>query len=147
MKAQGVSRDTAPWRSAFQPFTAWYGFIGASTITLVTGFHVFLKGNWSASGFVAAYIGIPIFIVPIIGWKLWHRTKVRSHRRYNITRQNPTDALFFSLCLLLRWTSGPAVFKKEKLRSLQLQIPIARRGNVVWIVLFEVVHPEYFWSD
>ncbi|KAJ5368415.1 amino acid permease/ SLC12A domain-containing protein [Penicillium cataractarum] len=75
MKTQGVSRDTVPWRSPFQPYTAWYGFIGATTITFITGFHVFLKGNWSASGFIAAYIGIPIFIVPIIGWKLWHGTK------------------------------------------------------------------------
>ncbi|KAE8327776.1 amino acid permease/ SLC12A domain-containing protein [Aspergillus sergii] len=75
MKAQGVSRDSLPWKSPFQPYTAWYGFIGASTITLITGFHVFLNGNWSGSSFVAAYIGIPIFVAPIIGWKIWHRSK------------------------------------------------------------------------
>jgi hypothetical protein len=43
---------------------------------LVAGFPVFLKGNWSTSTFFASYIGIPIFIVPIIVWKLVHRTKV-----------------------------------------------------------------------
>ncbi|KAJ5376583.1 amino acid permease/ SLC12A domain-containing protein, partial [Penicillium cosmopolitanum] len=75
LKAQGVNRESLPWKSPFQPFTAWYGFIGASTITFITGFHVFLKGNWSASTFVAAYIGIPIFIVPIIVWKVLYRTK------------------------------------------------------------------------
>jgi amino acid transporter len=75
LKAQGVSRESLPWKSPFQPFTAWYGFIGASTILFITVFHVFLKGNWSVSTFVAAYIGIPIFIVPIIVWKISYRTK------------------------------------------------------------------------
>ncbi|KAJ5688980.1 Proline-specific permease [Penicillium macrosclerotiorum] len=75
MKAQGVSRDSLPWKAPFQPYAAWVGFIGSTIITLVAGFPVFLKGNWSASDFVASYVGIPIFIVPIIGWKLWHRTK------------------------------------------------------------------------
>lgn len=59
-----------------QPYAAWFGFIGSAIITLVAGFPVFLKGNWNTSDFVASYIGIPIFIVPILGWKLIHRTKV-----------------------------------------------------------------------
>lgn len=76
MKAQGVARETLPWKSPWQPFTAWYGFVGASVITLVTGFPVFLEGNWSAADFVASYVGIPIFLVPIAVWKVWHGTKV-----------------------------------------------------------------------
>jgi yeast amino acid transporter len=52
------------------------GFVGASIITLITGYPVFLDGRWNASTFVASYIGIPIFIVPIIVWKLIYRTKV-----------------------------------------------------------------------
>lgn len=76
MKAQGVSRDTLPWKAPLQPYAAWVGFIGSTIIVLVAGFPVFLKGNWSSSDFVASYIGIPIFIVPIIGWKLFKRTKV-----------------------------------------------------------------------
>ncbi|KAK4939850.1 hypothetical protein LTR10_019917 [Elasticomyces elasticus] len=75
MKAQGVSRDTLPWKSPLQPYTAWVGFLGSSIITLVTGYAVFLSGRWSASTFVASYIGIPIFIIPIIAWKLLHKTK------------------------------------------------------------------------
>ena len=75
MNAQGVSRETLPWKSVLQPYTAWYGFIGSTIITLVAGFPVFLKGDWDTSTFVASYIGIPIFIVPIVIWKLWHKTK------------------------------------------------------------------------
>lgn len=76
MKKQNVDRKTLPWMAPFQPYAAWVGFIGSTIITLVAGFPVFLKGNWNASNFVASYIGIPIFIVPIICWKLYHRTKV-----------------------------------------------------------------------
>lgn len=76
LKAQGISRDTLPWKSALQPYTAWYGFVGASLIALIAGFPVFLKGNWSTQTFVANYISIPIFIVPIIVWKVLRRTKV-----------------------------------------------------------------------
>lgn len=59
-----------------EQYTAWIGFIGSTIITLVQGFPVFLNGNWATSDFVASYVGIPIFIVPIIGWKLLKRTKV-----------------------------------------------------------------------
>ncbi|CZT19648.1 probable general amino acid permease [Ramularia collo-cygni] len=75
LKAQGVDRDTLPWKGPLQPYTAWIGFIGSTIITLVQGFPVFLKGNWSTSDFIASYVGIPIFIVPIIVWKVWKRTK------------------------------------------------------------------------
>ena len=84
MKAQGVSRETLPWKSALQPYTAWYGFVGAGVLALVTGFSVFLKGNWSAKTFVANYISIPIFIVPIIVWKIIHRTKVIDYPVYTL---------------------------------------------------------------
>lgn len=76
MEVQGLSRDSLPWKSPLQPYTAWVGFVGASVITLIAGFPVFLDGNWSTADFIASYIGIPIFIVPIIAWKLVHKTKV-----------------------------------------------------------------------
>lgn len=76
LKVQGISIDTLPWKAPLQPYAAWFGFIGSSIITLVTGFPVFLKGNWSAPDFIAAYIGVPIFILPIVAWKLIYKTKV-----------------------------------------------------------------------
>lgn len=76
MAVQGVPRETLPWRAPWQPYAAWYGFVGSVIITLVAGFPVFLKGNWNAADFVASYVGIPIFVVPIVAWKVWHKTKV-----------------------------------------------------------------------
>ncbi|KAK0392958.1 hypothetical protein NLU13_2452 [Sarocladium strictum] len=75
LKVQGVNRDSLPWKGPFQPYTAWVGFIGSTIITLVVGFPVFLKGNWSTADFVASYVGIPIFVVPIIAWKLYYKTE------------------------------------------------------------------------
>lgn len=75
-KVQGVDRSSFPWKGRWQPFTAWYGFVGSVIITLVSGFSVFLKGNWNANDFIASYIGIPIFIVPILLWKLFKGTRV-----------------------------------------------------------------------
>jgi yeast amino acid transporter len=83
LKVQGVSRDSLPWRSPFQPYTAWFGFVGSVIITLITGFPVFLDGNWNTSDFVASYVGIPIFIVPIIAWKLLKRSKVSASSFFN----------------------------------------------------------------
>uniref|UniRef100_A0A093XIP2 Proline-specific permease n=1 Tax=Talaromyces marneffei PM1 TaxID=1077442 RepID=A0A093XIP2_TALMA len=108
LKAQGISRDTLPWKSHFQPYAAWVGFVGSTIIVLVAGFPVFLKGNWSTSRFLASYIGIPIFIVPIIVWKLVNRT---------------------SLPALLPLTSTQAVCRREKLQRMKSQIP---GGNVSW---------------
>lgn len=36
MKAQGISRDTLPWKSPFQPYTAWVGFIGSTIASLLS---------------------------------------------------------------------------------------------------------------
>ncbi|GAA5865126.1 hypothetical protein JCM8547_007721 [Rhodosporidiobolus lusitaniae] len=74
-KVQGVSRESFPWMSPFQPYTAWVGFIGSLVITLASGFSVFLKGNWDTQNFIASYIGIVLYIVPIIGWKVFKRSK------------------------------------------------------------------------
>ena len=76
------SRDTLPWKAPWQPYTAWFGGIGSVIITLVCGFPVFLKGNWSTADFIASHIGIPIFIIPIIGWKIAYGTKL--HRAKDI---------------------------------------------------------------
>lgn len=76
VKAQGLDRSTFPMKSMFQPFLAWWGFLGSTVIALITGFPVFLKGHWSTSDFIASYIGIPIFFVPLFGWKIIKKTKV-----------------------------------------------------------------------
>lgn len=78
-KAQKVDRNNLPMKGRLQPYAAWVGALGSLIIVIFSGFSVFLSGNWSAASFIASYIGIAIYIVPFILWKLIKRTKfVRS---------------------------------------------------------------------
>jgi hypothetical protein len=72
-----------------------------------------LKGNWNTSDFIASYIGIPIFILPIIAWKLWHGTKVRLCLNTPALKTF-TDSICYSYNALLPSISGRAVSKMEK---------------------------------
>lgn len=72
-RAQGVDRNTLPFKSPFQPYSAWFGFVGSVIITIFQGFSVFIKGNWSASSFISSYIGIPLFFVPLLVWHIYHK--------------------------------------------------------------------------
>jgi len=74
-EAQGIDRDQLPMKGRLQPYAAWVGAIGSGIIVVFSGFSVFLKGNWSVSSFIASYIGIAIYIVPFVLWKLVKKTK------------------------------------------------------------------------
>lgn len=46
-------------KSPGQPYTAWASLAFFAIVTFFNGFAVFMKGNWSVSDFITAYIGIP----------------------------------------------------------------------------------------
>jgi len=45
------------------------------------GFAVFINGQWNVSNFLASYIGIPLFFIPYLIYKIIKKTKW----------QNPSD--------------------------------------------------------
>ncbi|KAI3548320.1 amino acid permease [Colletotrichum filicis] len=55
LKAQGISRDTLPYKAWFQPYAAWYGLIGT---------------------FIMTYTMVGIFPVLYLGWKFLKKTKI-----------------------------------------------------------------------
>ncbi|KAH8895675.1 putative proline-specific permease [Thozetella sp. PMI_491] len=67
-----------PYRSRFQPYTAYVSMAGFSVLLLLTGFTVFLDGHWDTSTFITAYIGIPIFLFIYFV----HKTTVARHDRW-----------------------------------------------------------------
>ena len=73
---QGYDRAALPYRARLQPYASWFSIVMCAIVILFSGWSVFLKGNFTAAGFVSNYLGIPVFFLPWIGWKLWHRTKV-----------------------------------------------------------------------
>lgn len=75
MKAQGISRDTLPYKGPWQPFCGYFSMICTGVMVFLAGFSVFLKGNWSITQFLFSYIMIAVDIVIFVVWKLLKRTK------------------------------------------------------------------------
>ncbi|GAC74251.1 amino acid transporters [Moesziomyces antarcticus T-34] len=74
MKAQGMDRNSLPWKSPLQPYLSYFAVVFTSIVVFFKGWNSFLfTFNWRT--FLTNYIGLPIFFLIMIGWKLWHRTK------------------------------------------------------------------------
>ncbi|KAH8687591.1 amino acid permease/ SLC12A domain-containing protein [Tricladium varicosporioides] len=76
--AQGIDRNTLVFKSKFQPYTAWFALIYFAMIIIFNGFKVFVgqhHQNWNVTDFLAAYIGIPIYLLLFAFWKIFKRTK------------------------------------------------------------------------
>lgn len=72
LKAQGVDRNTLVFKSPFQPYTAHFALYFFAIITLFNGFYVFKP--FSIDDFATSYVGIPIYLVLYLIWKILKRT-------------------------------------------------------------------------
>lgn len=52
LRVQGISRDSLPYKSWGQPYTAWVGLCACFVMSFVSGYSVFLPGNWSVTTFL-----------------------------------------------------------------------------------------------
>ncbi|EGC41999.1 amino acid permease [Histoplasma capsulatum var. duboisii H88] len=75
LDAQGVSRDSLPYKGFFQPYLAYYACAGTLIMAFVGGYTVFLPGNWSIPTFLFSYTMIGLCPVLFFGWKLSKKTK------------------------------------------------------------------------
>ena len=73
LKAQGISRDSLPYKAPFQPWGNWFAFVSTVIITFFKGFDTFLP--WNTPNFITNYIAIPVFFTLWIGYKLMYKTK------------------------------------------------------------------------
>ena len=72
-KAQGLDRDTLPYKGWCQPYLAWYGFTGCFVMAFVGGYPVFLA--WDVPTFLFSYFMIGLFPILFVAWKLIKKTK------------------------------------------------------------------------
>jgi amino acid transporter len=79
-KAAIVQGVEPPYRSWTQPYGAYFTLFFFSLLTLTNDFAVFWPANWSVSGFLTGYIGLPIFIAIYLGHRLvfWNDKWVRN---------------------------------------------------------------------
>ncbi|KAL0946952.1 hypothetical protein HGRIS_013110 [Hohenbuehelia grisea] len=73
LKAQGISRDTLPYKAPFQPWGSWFALFATGIITIFKGFDTFIP--FTQDTFVTSYIAIPVFLALWAGYKLFYRTK------------------------------------------------------------------------
>lgn len=69
--AQGITYSMLPYHSKIQPFGSWFAMFWFFVLLLVNGFTVFWPQNWSASAFLTAYVGIPLFLVFYVGHRIY----------------------------------------------------------------------------
>ncbi|KAJ5319477.1 Amino acid/polyamine transporter I [Penicillium brevicompactum] len=75
LDAQGIPRESLPYRSWFQPYIAYVACTCTTIMAFVGGYTVFLPGNWSIPTFLFSYTMIGVFPILYFGWKFFHKTK------------------------------------------------------------------------
>ncbi|ETN36265.1 uncharacterized protein HMPREF1541_08542 [Cyphellophora europaea CBS 101466] len=73
LKAQGISRDSLPYKAMWQPWFSWYGVVFNVLIILTQGFTSFMP--WNTVDFFVAYISVILFVVLFVGHKVWTRSR------------------------------------------------------------------------
>ncbi|OAX37901.1 dicarboxylic amino acid permease [Rhizopogon vinicolor AM-OR11-026] len=72
LKAQGIDRNTLPYKAPFQPYASWFALIFTGIVLFFNGFSAFIP--FVSSSFITSYIAIPIFLALWVGYKVYHRT-------------------------------------------------------------------------
>jgi amino acid transporter len=75
LRAQGIDRSTLPYRAPLQPFLSYYGFVVSIIVIIFSGFTAFMH-HFDTSSFITTYFGIPFFLVLLLGYKFFHRTRM-----------------------------------------------------------------------
>ncbi|KAF2745555.1 hypothetical protein M011DRAFT_479057 [Sporormia fimetaria CBS 119925] len=94
-KAQGLTDDKMPYVA---PFGIWGSYIACffcCLISLTKNFSVFTKGSYGSfdyKNFITGYLGIPLYLIMIFGYKFWHKTKgVKPHEADFYTGKDEID--------------------------------------------------------
>ncbi|KAK5009913.1 hypothetical protein LTR28_012772, partial [Elasticomyces elasticus] len=67
----GIALADLPFHPYMQPWGSWVAMVFFTFLALINGFNVFWPKNWSASSFLTAYVGIPIFLGIYFGHRLY----------------------------------------------------------------------------
>ena len=90
--AQGM-RGEVPWSSIFQPYGSWIAMVGFTILTLINGFDVFFPANWTASSFLTAYVGIPIFLFIYFGHRIYRYKDTWAYRPEDVDLKTGIEEL------------------------------------------------------
>jgi amino acid transporter len=75
LTAQGQSPSTLPFRAALYPYGTYFALVLNIFLIFFQGYTAFLN-PFSSDDFVINYILLPVFVLFVVGWKVWHKTKI-----------------------------------------------------------------------
>ncbi|KAI1480441.1 dicarboxylic amino acid permease [Daldinia eschscholtzii] len=73
---QGIPVSRLPWHNWWSYYSSVLALIMCIIILLTGGFEVFTAGNWSASGFISAYLDIPLVLGAYLIFKYVKKTRI-----------------------------------------------------------------------
>lgn len=82
LKAQGISRDSLPWKAPLMPYGCYVGLAIGLLLLIFLGFDVFVP--WSTQGFVTTYFGIAYVLVLFLFWKVYKQTRFVNFKEVDI---------------------------------------------------------------
>ncbi|ODV84820.1 hypothetical protein CANARDRAFT_176651 [[Candida] arabinofermentans NRRL YB-2248] len=92
-EAQGIDRDTLPFKGWYQPYISYYGIFMIFIMIWVQGYYVFLPDSWSVTSFLFSYLMIFIDIALYLFWKILKKTKyVKPQDADLVTGSDEVDA-------------------------------------------------------
>lgn len=74
MKAQGIPRSVMPYRNPLLPWGAYLAFAITVLVIIFNGFAAFMP--FKIDKFMTSYIGIPVYLINILWWKVFKKTKM-----------------------------------------------------------------------
>ncbi|QIQ21590.1 amino acid permease [Zophobihabitans entericus] len=86
MMIQGRDLNQLPYKASLFPFGPVFAFVLCLIITLGQNYQAFLEDKIDWNGVVATYIGIPLFLAIMFGYKIIKRTKFVRYKDMDFTR-------------------------------------------------------------
>lgn len=74
MKVQNIDQKLVIYKAPFRPYGSWVALVFCIIIALIKNFTAFVF-EFDSTSFVTGYIGIPIFLILILGYKFIMKTK------------------------------------------------------------------------
>ncbi|KAF9550677.1 hypothetical protein EC957_011993 [Mortierella hygrophila] len=75
-KAQGRSLSELPYIAPLFPYSCYISIGLALMIVILQGYQAVTADPFEVKGVVAVFVGAPVFFGTILGWKLYHKTKI-----------------------------------------------------------------------
>ncbi|CAG9978566.1 unnamed protein product [Clonostachys byssicola] len=88
-KAQQIPDDRFPYRSPFGLVGSYIALAFLSILILTKSFDVFV-GGFDYKGFIVGYIGLPVYLTLLFGYKFWRGTKRVTNSEADLVTGVPT---------------------------------------------------------